>query len=138
MLRRPYPSSSFHHYHHHVPQAFSRAIPYQTPPSCRKLARPDDVVITYAKRTPIGRAWKGQFKDVPVDELLNALFKASLAESKLDPHKIDDICVGKTDPPISMQCVDRPKAPAIPHRLYTFRGRLLLQQASLPKFLSPL
>lgn len=66
--------------------------------------RPGDVVITYAKRTPIGRAWKGQFKDVPVDELLNALFKATLAESKLDPSKIDDICVGRSDPPISMQC----------------------------------
>jgi len=61
--------------------------------------RPDDVVITYAKRTPIGRAWKGQFKDVSVDDLLNALFKAALAESKLDPSKVDDICVGTCHPP---------------------------------------
>ena len=35
----------------------------------------DDVVITFAKRTAIGRAKKGQFKDTPVDELLYALFK---------------------------------------------------------------
>jgi acetyl-CoA acyltransferase 1 len=35
----------------------------------------DDVVITFAKRTAIGRAKKGQFKDTPVDELLHALFK---------------------------------------------------------------
>lgn len=55
---------------------------------------PNDVVITYAKRTAIGRAFKGQFKDIPVDELLHALFKATLADSKLDPSKIDDICVG--------------------------------------------
>ena len=35
----------------------------------------DDVVITFAKRTAMGRARKGQLKDVPVDELLHALFK---------------------------------------------------------------
>ena len=35
----------------------------------------DDVVITFAKRTAVGRAKKGQFKDTPVDELLHALFK---------------------------------------------------------------
>ncbi|KAG6902881.1 hypothetical protein C0995_010050 [Termitomyces sp. Mi166 len=44
---------------------------------------PDDVVITFAKRTPIGRAKKGQFKD------------ATLDKTRLDPSKIDDICVGK-------------------------------------------
>jgi acetyl-CoA acyltransferase 1 len=38
--------------------------------------RPDDIVITFAKRTAMGRAKKGQLKDVPVDELLHALFKA--------------------------------------------------------------
>ena len=37
--------------------------------------RPDDVVITFAKRTALGRAKKGQLKDVPVDELLHALFR---------------------------------------------------------------
>ena len=36
---------------------------------------PDDVVITFAKRTVVGRAKKGQLKDVPVDEMLHALFK---------------------------------------------------------------
>ena len=41
--------------------------------------RPDDVVITFAKRTALGRARKGQLKDVPVDELLHALFKVRLS-----------------------------------------------------------
>jgi acetyl-CoA acyltransferase 1 len=36
---------------------------------------PDDVVITFAKRTAMGRAKKGQLKDVPVDQLLHSLFK---------------------------------------------------------------
>jgi len=39
--------------------------------------RPDDVVITFAKRTAVGRAKKGQLKDTPVDEMLHALFKVS-------------------------------------------------------------
>ena len=34
-----------------------------------------DVVITFAKRTAMGRAKKGQLKNVSVDELLHALFK---------------------------------------------------------------
>lgn len=37
--------------------------------------KPDDVVITFAKRTAVGKAKKGQFKDTPPDELLYALFK---------------------------------------------------------------
>lgn len=38
----------------------------------------DDIVITFAKRTAMGRAKKGQLKDVPVDELLYSLFKVRL------------------------------------------------------------
>ena len=37
--------------------------------------KPDDIVITFAKRTAMGRSKKGQLKNVPVDELLHALFK---------------------------------------------------------------
>ena len=37
--------------------------------------RADDVVVAFAARTAMGRAKKGQLKDVPVDELLHALFK---------------------------------------------------------------
>lgn len=36
---------------------------------------PDDVVITFAKRTAVGRAKKGQWKDTTVDEILHALFR---------------------------------------------------------------
>ncbi|KAH9944405.1 thiolase [Epithele typhae] len=60
---------------------------------------PDDVVITFAKRTALGRAKKGQLKDVPVDELLHALFKASFEKSKLNPALLEDICVGTCHPP---------------------------------------
>ncbi|KAI6136678.1 3-ketoacyl-CoA thiolase [Pisolithus sp. B1] len=60
---------------------------------------PDDVVITFAKRTAMGKAKKGQFKDIPVDEMMQALFKATLEKTGLDPSKIDDICVGTCHPP---------------------------------------
>ena len=36
---------------------------------------PDDVVITFASRTAMGKVRKGQLKDYPVDEILQALFK---------------------------------------------------------------
>lgn len=36
---------------------------------------PSDVVITFAMRTPLGKAKKGQLKDVPVDALLSGLLK---------------------------------------------------------------
>jgi hypothetical protein len=40
--------------------------------------RPEDVVITFAKRTAMGRAKKGQLNGVPVDKLLHALFRVRL------------------------------------------------------------
>ncbi|KAF8973960.1 3-ketoacyl-CoA thiolase [Flammula alnicola] len=82
--------------------AFARAASSATRP--RGVAellekRPDDVVITFAKRTVVGKARKGQLKDSPVDEMLHALFKATLEHTKLDPSKIDDICVATCHPP---------------------------------------
>ncbi|ESK88901.1 3-ketoacyl- thiolase [Moniliophthora roreri MCA 2997] len=77
---------------------------------------PDDVVITFAKRTAVSRAKKGQLKDTPVDEMLHALLLASLERTKLDPFKIDDICVGTCHPPSPLY-VSRAAALAagIPH-----------------------
>jgi acetyl-CoA acyltransferase 1 len=43
--------------------------------------KPDDVVITFAKRTAMGKVKKGQFKDTPVDELLHGLFKVFYIQS---------------------------------------------------------
>ena len=44
--------------------------------------KPDDVVITFAARTAMGKVRKGQFKDHPVDEILLALFKVFLLFSR--------------------------------------------------------
>ena len=40
--------------------------------------RPEDVVITFAKRTAMSRAKKGQLNNVPVDKLLHSLFRVML------------------------------------------------------------
>ncbi|KAH9984674.1 3-ketoacyl-CoA thiolase [Russula compacta] len=78
--------------------------------------KPDDIVITFAKRTAMGRAKKGQLKDVPVDELLHGLLKATLEKTQLNPASIDDICVGTCHPPSPLY-VSRAAALAagIPH-----------------------
>lgn len=55
---------------------------------------PDDVVITLAVRSPLCKARKGGFKDTRSDELLTALFKATIERSGIDPKLIEDICVG--------------------------------------------
>ena len=50
---------------------------------------PDDVVITFAKRTAMGKYRKGQFKDTPVDEIMQALFKVhSVTDNRCPDDKI--------------------------------------------------
>ncbi|CED82454.1 acetyl-c-acyltransferase [Phaffia rhodozyma] len=59
----------------------------------------NDVVICSAVRTPITRARKGGLKDTLPEDLLVAVFKATLERSKVDPSLIDDIAVGNVLPP---------------------------------------
>ncbi|KAJ6621574.1 Thiolase, N-terminal domain-containing protein [Mycena sp. CBHHK59/15] len=55
---------------------------------------PDDVVITFAMRSPLCKANKGGFKDARTDELMLEMFKHTIAYSKIDPALVGDICVG--------------------------------------------
>ncbi|KAJ7099624.1 Thiolase, N-terminal domain-containing protein [Mycena crocata] len=55
---------------------------------------PDDVVITYAMRSPLCKAKLGGFKDARTDELMLEMFKHTIANSKVDPALVGDICVG--------------------------------------------
>ena len=58
------------------PVKFTRALSSQARGLSAILEKkPDDVVVTFAKRTAMGKAKKGQLKDVPVDELMHALWK---------------------------------------------------------------
>lgn len=55
---------------------------------------PDDVVVVHGRRTAIGKAKRGQFKDTTPDELLAAVMKTVLSDLNLSPHKLGDVCVG--------------------------------------------
>ncbi|XP_038044484.1 3-ketoacyl-CoA thiolase B, peroxisomal-like [Patiria miniata] len=59
-----------------------------------RAPRHDDVVVVCAKRTPIGKAKRGSFKDTKADELLTAAFQGVLQETKIAPADIGDIVVG--------------------------------------------
>lgn len=68
--------SSLGRLHSRVTPIITRAASTQARSLSAVLSRnPEDVVITFAKRTPIGRSKKGQFKDTPIDEILYGLFK---------------------------------------------------------------
>ena len=55
---------------------------------------PDDVVITLAIRTPLTKAFKGGFKDSPLDFIVYSLLKEVVKKSNLDPQLVEDICLG--------------------------------------------
>ena len=55
---------------------------------------PDDVVVVWAKRTAIGRARKGVFRDTTPDTLLAKVLEAAMAESGVPHEALGDICVG--------------------------------------------
>ncbi|KAF3398250.1 3-ketoacyl-CoA thiolase, peroxisomal [Penicillium rolfsii] len=58
---------------------------------------PDDVVITLSLRTPLTKARKGGFKDTELDYIVYALLKETLAQSKIDPALIEDVCLGNVN-----------------------------------------
>ncbi|XP_004676369.1 PREDICTED: 3-ketoacyl-CoA thiolase, peroxisomal [Condylura cristata] len=53
-----------------------------------------DVVVVHGRRTAIGRAGRGGFKDTTPDELLSAVMTAVLQDVNLSPQQLGDICVG--------------------------------------------
>ncbi|KFY15215.1 hypothetical protein V492_02153 [Pseudogymnoascus sp. VKM F-4246] len=57
----------------------------------------DDIVITFAARTALGKAGKGSFKDTGLDFLVYSLLKKVVAQSNLDPSLIEDVCLGNVN-----------------------------------------
>ena len=53
-----------------------------------------DAVIVSAKRTPIGKAYRGSFNSTNGTFLLSESMKASVAQSGVEPGEIEDIAVG--------------------------------------------
>lgn len=61
--------------------------------------KPDDVVLTWVKRTALTKAKKGGFKDTPSDVLLLEMLKGAKAAAGFDTNLIEDIAVGTCHPP---------------------------------------
>ncbi|NXU01429.1 THIK protein, partial [Buphagus erythrorhynchus] len=74
------------------PGASPRAVPCAGGPP--RANSPDDVVVVHGRRTAIGRARRGGFKDTTPDELLAAVMAAVLQDVNLRPEVLGDICVG--------------------------------------------
>ena len=53
-----------------------------------------EVVISAAYRTPIGRAKKGTFKDTPSEGILSPLMAGLVQKTGVDPNIIEDIAIG--------------------------------------------
>ena len=54
-----------------------------------------DVVIVSAKRSPMGRAYKGNFAWTRIDDICGEVVKATLADAKgLNPEDVEDLLVG--------------------------------------------
>ena len=58
------------------------------------IKNPDDVVITLALRTPMGKAKRGGLKDTSADSLLYGMLTAVQERSGVDPGSVEDIAVG--------------------------------------------
>uniref|UniRef100_A0A7N6BUL4 Acetyl-CoA acyltransferase 1 n=1 Tax=Anabas testudineus TaxID=64144 RepID=A0A7N6BUL4_ANATE len=59
-------------------------------------SRSEDVVVVHGRRTAVGKAKRGCFKDTTPDELLSTVMTAVLTDVGLSPNKLGDVCVGET------------------------------------------
>lgn len=55
---------------------------------------PEDVLVVHGRRSAVGKAKRGAFKDTTPDELLSAVMTAVLTDVGLSADKLGDVCVG--------------------------------------------
>ncbi|CAI6331017.1 unnamed protein product [Periconia digitata] len=72
----------------------SQISPAKSGLSAITTKNPDDIVITLAIRTPLTKAFKGGFKDTPLDGIVVKILKQVVARSNIDPALVEDICLG--------------------------------------------
>lgn len=61
---------------------------------CSTQKNSDDIVITLAIRTPLCKAKKGGLKDTPLDGMLFRILQQVIQKSNINPHMVEDICLG--------------------------------------------
>ncbi|PVH93446.1 3-ketoacyl-CoA thiolase 1 [Periconia macrospinosa] len=72
----------------------SQISPVKSGLSAITTKNPDDIVITLAIRTPLTKAFKGGFKDTPLDGIIVKIMKQVVARANIDPALVEDICLG--------------------------------------------
>lgn len=72
----------------------SQVQPARTGKAAILAKNPDDIVITYAARTPLTKARKGAFKDTQLEDLMIPLLQAVIKNSKIDASLVEDVCLG--------------------------------------------
>lgn len=55
---------------------------------------PDDVVVTACCRTALTKGGKGGFKDTDAADLMAGVLNAIIDRSRIQPDRVEDICVG--------------------------------------------
>ncbi|KAL7405076.1 hypothetical protein ABVT39_023407 [Epinephelus coioides] len=55
---------------------------------------PEDVLVVHGRRSAVGKAKRGAFKDTTPDELLSAVMTAVMTDVGLSADKLGDVCVG--------------------------------------------
>ena len=69
-----------------------------------------EAVIVATARTPIGKAYRGAFNDLPAPSLAAAAIRAAVARSGVDPNEIEDCVMGCALPQGHQQTVGRTAA----------------------------
>ncbi len=69
-----------------------------------------DAVIVSTARTPIGKAYRGAFNNLPAPSLAAHAIKAAVARSGIDPGEVEDCVLGAALPQAHQQTVGRTAA----------------------------
>ncbi|KAM8772171.1 3-ketoacyl-CoA thiolase B, peroxisomal-like isoform 2-T2 [Acanthopagrus schlegelii] len=78
----------------HLSPAYRRDLGRAECGAAARSSSPEDVVVVHGRRTAIGKAKRGAFKDTTTDELLSAVMTAVLTDVGLPADKLGDVCVG--------------------------------------------
>ncbi len=69
-----------------------------------------EAVIVSTARTPIGKAYRGAFNNLPAPSLAAHAIRAAVARSGVDPHEVEDCVLGAALPQAHQQTVGRTAA----------------------------
>uniref|UniRef100_A0A671VPA7 Acetyl-CoA acyltransferase 1 n=1 Tax=Sparus aurata TaxID=8175 RepID=A0A671VPA7_SPAAU len=78
----------------HLSPAYRRDLGRAECGAAARSSSPEDVVVVHGRRTAVGKAKRGAFKDTTPDELLSAVMTAVLTDVGLPADKLGDVCVG--------------------------------------------